>query len=240
MAVNQEKKKNKTVSTPIPKKAPVLKKDLFDTLDDFFTRKGKLFFYAGIGLTILFSLLLFDLKVSPGGDDSAYISRAFDFAHGFTFPGFSGPFYPIVLSIFIWIFGINLFILKLFSLLCMVGSMFFFYKTFSGKIPQTVVTLSFIILGINYSLLYYSSQTYSEAFFILLQSIFFWFAASKFTIEDLQKNSIGNYLVLGLLVLLLTLTRNIAFAAIIAVTFFFLINRKWKETLMWLGSDAVC
>ena len=39
--------------------------------------------------------LLFDVKISTGGDDSPYIEMAHDFIKGKTFPSWHGPLYPI-------------------------------------------------------------------------------------------------------------------------------------------------
>jgi hypothetical protein len=105
--------------------------------------------------------------------------------------------------------------------------------------PQVIATISFILLSINYSLLYYSSQTYSEAFYLLLQSIFFWYIAKKFLTETNEKNPVYQYLMLGLLLFLLTLTRNIAFAAIAAVIGYFILNKKWKSVAFSLGGFII-
>jgi hypothetical protein len=243
MATNHGKNRgitNKKTLITQPKKNKPVKKDLLDSLSDYFINRQKIIFFFGLALTLLFSILLFDVKVSPGGDDSAYITRAYDVVHGFTFPVFQGPLYPFVLSFFVWIFGINLIVLKCFSLLCVVFSVYLFYKTFADKMPPVIVGVTFILLSFNYSLLYYSSQTYSEAFYLLLQSILFWVMAKKFTGEDSEKRSLKDYFIVGLLVFLLTLTRNVALGALLAVIGYFVVTRKWKSLLMSFGSFTVC
>ncbi len=243
MATNREKNKtiaNKKTPAQQDKKSKHVKKDLLDSLSDYFIKREKVILFFGLALTLLFSLLLFDVKVSLGGDDSFYITKAYDVVHGFNFPGFQGPLYPFVLSFFVWIFGINLVILKSVSFLCIVISMVLFYKIFAGKMPPVVVGVSFILLSFNYSLLYYSSQTYSEAFYLLLQSILFWFMAKKFTGEESEKATLKDYFLLGLLIFLMTLTRNVALAALLAVLGYFVITREWKSLLMSFGSFTVC
>jgi hypothetical protein len=235
--VNPSKKTQvKQSASDQAKKSLTIKNDLLDTLDAFFARKEKLFLYLGLGLTALFAILLFDVKVGPGGDDSAYITRAYDFVHEFKYPGYQGALYPLVLSPFVWIFGVNLPLLKGLSLIFMLVSMYFFYKAFSlGKMPQTIVTLSFILLSFNYYLLYFSSQTYSEAFFLMIQAIFFWFMASRCINDTSDKKPLKTYLLLGLLLFLLSLTKNIAYAAIVAVVAYFILYGQWKSILLTLA-----
>jgi hypothetical protein len=89
---NKEKPENtKTKSSAAPK-------DLLDIIDQFFEKRSKTFFYISLGLTILFSLLLFDVKVGIGGDDSTYILRAYEFIKEGVYPGYQGPLYPMLLS----------------------------------------------------------------------------------------------------------------------------------------------
>ncbi|MCF6241729.1 MAG: hypothetical protein L3J74_10335 [Bacteroidales bacterium] len=109
--------------------------DLLQLIDAFFEKNQTLFFRIFLAVSFLFTLLLFNLKVSVGGDDANYIIRAYDFIHHFKYPAFQGPLYPMILSIFVGIFGINLPILKFFSTLLLTGHFVAFYYTFKNKIP---------------------------------------------------------------------------------------------------------
>jgi hypothetical protein len=210
-------------------------KDLLDILDNFFAGREKTILYMGLALTLLFSLLLFDVKVGPGGDDSAYVLRAYDFVHSFVYPGYQGALYPLVLSPFIWLFGIKLPLLKLLSLLFMMVSMFFFYKAFSKRLPQTIVALAFVLLSFNYYMLYFASQTYSEALFLMLQAIFFWYMATNFTNDTPVDQPLKKYFILGLILFLLSLTKNVAYAAVAATIGYFMLGKQWKSILLTLG-----
>jgi hypothetical protein len=227
-ANNQVNKKQITQPPQVKKNTPPPAKDILDSLDNFFLKREKFVLYIGLFLTILFSLLLFDVKVGPGGDDSAYIQRAYDFVHSFAYPGYQGALYPLLLSLFIWLFGIKLILLKFLSLIFMAVSMYFFYKAFSKKVPQSLLAISFILLSFNYYLLYFSSQTYNEAFFMMVQAIFFWYLAKNF-ILDKANPSYKNFLILGLLLFLLTLTKNVAYASIAAVIGYFILTKQWKS-----------
>ncbi|RLD70249.1 MAG: hypothetical protein DRJ10_20570, partial [Bacteroidetes bacterium] len=76
------------------------------------------------------------MKVSVGGDDANYIIKAWDFLNEFKFPSFQGPAYPVFLSLFIWLFGINLPVLKFISALFLLGHFVAFYYAFKNRIPS--------------------------------------------------------------------------------------------------------
>ncbi len=64
---------------------------VFDVAERWIKRKEKLLIFAVLLLSLIVSLLLFDSKVSPGGDDSAYIERAWQLAYEGKFPYFRDP-----------------------------------------------------------------------------------------------------------------------------------------------------
>ena len=99
MAKQAENIKNQKVANPAAKKvsAPGEEKDLFGKLNAYFDRRISWIFWVIMSVTFIFSLLLFDSRVSLSGDDSFYIIRASDFIHSFKYPGFQGSLYPIVL-----------------------------------------------------------------------------------------------------------------------------------------------
>ncbi|MEN8119006.1 MAG: hypothetical protein ABFS35_01605 [Bacteroidota bacterium] len=216
-------KKNKSIETP---------KDLLDSIDQFFTKKQSLLFKVFFGSTFLFTLFLFDMKVSVGGDDANYIIKAWDFINEFKFPSFQGPAYPVFLSLFIWLFGINLPILKFISTLFLVGHFVAFYYAFKNKIPSAILFSTLILISINAYLLFYGSQTYTETFFMCIQMLFFLFFFQNFIAKqpyDLAlKNQLKTYLYLGYFILALGLIRSIGYATIIVVILYFLSQRQWK------------
>jgi hypothetical protein len=218
------------------KNLPSPAKDLLDILDNFFSGKSKLFYFIALGLTILLACLLFDVKVGPGGDDSAYILRAYDFVHGFSYPGYQGPMYPFLLSPFILLFGIKLPLLKFLSLISLVISIVFLYKAFNKRIPGFILSGTLLLISINYFVLYFGSQTYSEAFFMMVQSIFFWYFASRILDRNPEQWILPQYIMMGFLMFLMTLTKSIAFAAVIAIAAFYIVNRRWKDLLYTTGS----
>jgi hypothetical protein len=228
-------KERKNAPDPVKKTvSPSGTKDLLGVLNDFFDKRLGWLIWVIMGLTFLFSLLLFDLRVSLSGDDSFYIIRASDFIHSFKYPAFQGSLYPMVLSLFVAIFGINLLPLKVLSLISVMGFMYLFFIAFRSRIPSILLVIVLVAMSVNSFLLYYASQTYNEAFYIFMQMVLVLvFFRSFIDIEQpiAFKDDIKRHLWLALSLLALTLTKNMGYSAVIAVTGYFLLRGQWKNLL---------
>ncbi|MBL0330949.1 MAG: hypothetical protein IPP64_16440 [Bacteroidetes bacterium] len=127
----KEKHQSKTISTSKGTAAQSRNKlELFDRLNNWFEKNDKKVFYSLLFFSTIFSFILFDAKVSDGGDDSSYIERAWSLLHENKFPYFQGPGYPIFLSIVVKLFGLNVIALKMSSVVCHFGFVWFTYKAF--------------------------------------------------------------------------------------------------------------
>ncbi len=209
-------------------------KDLLGIMDGFLDKRLGWMIWVILGITFLFSLLLFDSRVSLSGDDSFYIIRASDFLHSFKYPAFQGPLYPMVLSIFVAVFGISLVPLKVLSLISVLGFMYLFFIAFRTRIPSTLLVITLLAMSVNSFLLYYGSQTYNEAFYILVQMILVLVFFRKFIDveqEVSQKQDIKRHLILAVSLLALVLTKNVGYSAVMAVTGYFLLRGQWKNLL---------
>ena len=94
-----KKEKHPSKPNPTAKNAgsiSVSKSDLFEKLNAWFELNDKKIFYSLLFLSTLFSFIMFDAKVSDGGDDSSYIERAWSLLNEGKFPYFQGPGYPII------------------------------------------------------------------------------------------------------------------------------------------------
>jgi len=229
--------------TKKPTERASVKKDMLFNLDNFFQKRLKVIFYISLFATFIFSLLLFSHKVSAGGDDSAYIIRSFRFIKDFRFPSFQGPLYPIVLSPFIAIFGVNIVPLKALSLIFIIGHLCFLHITFKNKIPATIHAFTLIILSVSASFLYFASQTYVEAFYLFVQSIGVWFFIKYFIDAENDKfrlkEDYKKYLYLGLIILLMGLTRSVGYAMLGVVLVYFILYRKWGSILPSIGGFGI-
>ncbi len=116
------------------------------------------------------------------------------------------------------------------------------YRVLIDNVPPLVMTITLLLLTVNSSLLYYSSQTYTEAFFLFLQSLTF-FLFFKLFVGKVHPGSFKtlavNHLILSVLLLGLVLTRPIGFASVLAIAVFFLLKAEWKNILYFLGSFAL-
>lgn len=236
-------KEHKPLTPTVKKTHTVIEKpDLLGTLDAYFDKRMGWIIWVILGLTFVFSLLLFDSRVSLSGDDSFYIIRASDFIHSFKYPAFQGSLYPIVLSVFVAVFGINLIPLKVLSLLSIMGFMYLFFISFKSRIPSTLLVITLLALSINSFLLYYSSQTYNEAFYMLVMMFVVWVFFTKFSDVDTSpdfKTDIKRHLWLAISLLALTLTKNMGYSAVIAVVAYFTLKGQWRNLLFSVASFAV-
>lgn len=134
--------------------------------------KTEIYFWIIMIVTLVFGLLLFNLRIDEGGDDSTYICRAMDVVSSGTYPTFQGPLYPWFLAIFVAIWGPNLIVLKLTSLVCVLGGHYVFYKVARKKMNTSHLLVVLGLMSINSLYLFFSSQTYSESLYALVQYAF--------------------------------------------------------------------
>lgn len=203
----------------------------FARWEDFFRKNLKIVFYISLFLTVILGIYLFDVKIHEGGDDSNYIEMAYNFLKGKSFPSWHGEFYSILMSLPILIFGLNVVILKILSFLFIIGHLIFFYLAFKDRVSPFLLAIVLLIISVNANILFFSSQTYTEALFLLLQAMAVYFLLK---LTDYLKENKLNYLehwkywlITGFLIFLLTITRNIGITFLIAVIVFFLFTGKY-------------
>lgn len=242
---NEPKAGKTAISQPLKRsksKAAAPGGQLFDRLNLFLESRMKVIFWVLFAGTTLLSILLFDIRFSLTGDDSAYVIRAADFIRHFTYPGFQGPLYPIVLSPVVLIFGISAVPLKSLSILFLMGYFYFTYRAFRGRIPALLTVSVLLLSAVNAFILYYASQTYSEMFYMFLQAAAISFLFSRF-IDDQPGRPLNKdvrlHLLLGLCILALGLTRSIGFTVALAIPAFFLLRGQWRHFLMVIASVAL-
>src|SRR6185312_3287940 len=218
---------------------------LFERLNKWFDGRANILTIVILSLSFLFSLLLFQARMDIGGDDSAYLERAFNFVHKGEFPIFQGPLYPLVLSMFVAPFGINIVLLKFLSIVFNIVGLWFFYKAFYKRLPSFVFYPVFFIAAINSYILNFASLTYNEAFFTMLQYIFFFIffklidSGETTDLAGNIKESFKLWLPSGLLIFMLILTRNIAFVCLGGLVLYLVINKQYKHVLYLVGAFLV-
>ncbi|MCL3780928.1 tetratricopeptide repeat protein [Prolixibacteraceae bacterium JC049] len=214
-----------------------------DEVSQWGERNKRYIFYFGVVATLLFSFLLFNYTVSTGGDDSGYIIAAKHFKEGAKFPTWHGAFYPIFLSWFMTLIGgINVVAFKLISLVLMLGHFILFFRTFKDKTPVLGFVWSVVTVATSGYLLYYASQTYSEALFLFLQALifFFFYKNEKQLVEEpFSKQSLLKWSVLSLFMFALAITRNVGLGVVIALIGYLAIQRKYKAIVPVFGFFTV-
>ncbi len=211
---------------------------VLEQLNIWFEKHDKKVFYTLLFLSTLFSLLLFDSKVSEGGDDSSYIERAWAFLQNGTYPYFQGPGYPLALSLIVKLFGLNVIALKFFSVLCQIGFVVFTYLAFQKRIPYLVLFAVISFISFNQFIQYYASQTFTETFFLFVQSVCLFIVfkiidtiKTEETWMEVLKNNYLKWLSFGVVFVLLSISKSIAFVSIVGVALYFLLNKNYKQLI---------
>jgi hypothetical protein len=207
------------------------------TLDGFFEKYIKVSLPVSIILSVIFGALLFDVKISTGGDDSHYIEMANDYLKGRAFPSWHGPLYSIFLSLPMLFLGVNVIMLKMVSFIFIIGHLILFYYTFRNKLSPTLFIFVMLIVAVNSTILYFASQTYSEAMFMFLQSLIIYIFLHVYL--SFQSSGAMSFkqealylLIIGFFVMLTSLTRDIGIAGLLAMILFLLIDKKFRAAIM--------
>lgn len=206
---------------------------LFDRWEKWISNNSNITCISLVILSLLFSVLLFDVKISEANDDSLYIEGAYNFSkdihHEFTA---NAPLYPLLLSIPVKIFGINLIVLKSLSILFFLLSQVAMFFAFRNRIPYLVLIPVILIVSINSYFLYFASQTFTECLYILLQALLL---LSVFSLPDVKgkisAKLFAPFLFAGLMLFFIGFCKNIAVGSIVAVVFFLILQRKFWQLL---------
>ena len=174
-------------------------------------------------------LLLFDAKMHVGGDDSDYVMSAHAFLMGNAFPLWHGSFYPIFLSLIMIFAGFNVVIFKVVSVILTLINFWIFYVTFKNKVAPPALFFALAVTAFSYYLAFFGSTTYSEPLFVFLQSVTFYFFFKCDESGTLKGYKLVlTWLIFGLCMFLLSITRNIGLGVIISVAGYFLLTKKYR------------
>ncbi|MBR4267326.1 MAG: hypothetical protein IKQ46_14850 [Bacteroidales bacterium] len=246
---NSIKKKNTKSESKSVKNSKKQSVTTLDSFENYFQKRSKFFHYGITALAFLMSIILFNPDVSVGGDDSTYIEQSYKFAEGLAFPDWHGPFYPIFLSFFYHLSGLNIILYKMLSVLMFTGSVFFTYKIFAKCANYFTATCVSFLSAISLMLLNYASSTYTEPMFMFLQALLlYWVIRIDFNNEDLLwaedrkkywKNVLLNYSVIAFLAYVLYQTRTLAIIAIPSVLLLLLVYKRFKTAGVFIGFTVV-
>jgi hypothetical protein len=204
----------------------------WDKANRTLTEKHAILAVTAVIIYLFFSFFTFSLRISEGGDDSTYIIRAISFLEEGKFPQFQAPLYPLILASFIAVFGTRIVILKLSSWVFLSLSIFLLGKAMYNRVSAITFWGIILALIVNHHFLYFGSQTYSEAFFMALQSLFLLYFFRTSEKYENRAIPVGNAFAISVLLLTLYLTRTLAIVAVPAVVLFFFIRGQKKAAWM--------
>jgi len=238
MAKTHKPVKNQPIKSKIPVKPESA--SFFDKSEALLKKYQYIFFGISAFLSLLFGLLLFDVKISEANDDSLYVEAGYNFAKDFrNYYTANAPLYPMVLSLPIRVAGINIILLKSFSLIFSLLHIFFLFKAFKNRLPLLVLIPTLFIISVNSSFQYFASQTFTESFFMMLQALFIWAFIKVYEVENRNEIIPSNWkqwLLLGLISFLTTLCKNLAIASLLVMIFYFAINLRFRQIVFTILS----
>lgn len=214
-------------------------------LEHWFVENSTKVFYGLSFLCLLFSVIFFNARISEAHDDALYLEAGWRFINEFPdyFYTQNAPLYPLFLALLTKIFGFNLIVFKLFSVLFNLLGFMLFYKAFEKKVPYVVFVPVAVFAAINHLIMYYASMTFTEAFYFFLQGLFF-FCATK-TIETLAKAEADFlaqwklWLMLGLSMFLMSTAKSGAIVVVPAMILYFFIEKNYKALAFSTGSYLI-
>lgn len=204
-------------------------------VDAFIDRHWHLLLALILLTSTLFIGLTFDPKVSIGGDDSWYVLAAQDFWNGVAFPSWHGSLYSIILSPFIALLGISLVPLKFLSVLFTLAAVWLLAVAFRKQISPLSWLIGIALFALTPHLVALASTTYSEPLFLLIQSAIFYtlFVYEAKTDASVKQKGLWLFL-LAFLTFALALTRNVGYAAFLALLIYFLaLRRDWRAGTLY-------
>lgn len=226
-----------TASRTVAKTVDVkpIRPSIFERFETFASKNEKWLMFGTFILSLICSILLFDMKVSIGGDDSAYVERAYNYIHKGKYPYYQGPGYPLVLALLMKLFGFKLGVFKLFSLIFYTGHVVLTWYAFRKKIPYMMLIFMVGFAVVSDYMQYYASQTWSEAFYMFVQAVVLWIVMKIVSIEKQEDTVMGDikkrwylWLGVGLAFAFLAMTKTVAIFGIIAPLVYFIIQKKYR------------
>lgn len=210
------------------------KSDLFVSLENWIDSRKLYLLFLLMAITTVLAFWQFNPRLSFATDDAGYINRAYLFLTEGKFPTYQGPMYPIFLSLVVALKGVDLVSLKYASLFLIVLHIGLFAAAFYKKVPNVVLLLVLLTFSLNPYYLYYASHTFNEAFMMVMQAIVFWILMRS--LPEMEENSSlkstwKQWLIFGVMMLLLHQTKSISIVAFLAFTVYFLVKKKWLQAV---------
>ena len=209
-------------------------KSLFDKIESWVLKNDNSLLYLFLGLSLFLSFMLFNARISEAHDDALYLEGGWRYVNEFPkyFYTQNAPLYVLFLGLMTKLFGFKLLLFKLFNVIFNFFAVFFFYKSFNKRIPYLVLIPVMVFVSCNHLIQYYASMTFTEAFYLFLQSLFFfWFLKlyDALQIEPNGQKHLKLWLMLGLFTFLIATCKSGAIVALPVIILYFLMEKQWKN-----------
>ncbi len=240
--------KNKINKTPSKSNTKQVEKKDF-VLADFLAPYSNIIGYLLTALAFVMALFVFVPDVSVGGDDSTYLESAYKFANGTAFPTWQGPVYPMLLGYLSHLFGFHIILFKFLSVLFFAASVFLTHRLLSKFADAFTAVAVSAVSAVSYMLLLYASSTYTEPFFMMLQSGFLLYLLEIMEREPqwsaldsgaMWKKYCLNFGLLAVLAYVMFQTRSLAIVVIPSVIVYLLLAKKYKPAAVFAGVSVLC
>lgn len=223
---------------------PTTSANVFDKLDLWGEKNNTKLLAAFLILSLFFSFMLFNARISEAHDDALYLEGGWRYVH--EFPKFfytqNAPLYVMFLGLMIKIFGFKLLLFKVFNVIFNFFAVFFFYKAFYKRIPFAVFIPVMVFVSCNHLIQYFASMTFTEAFYLFLQALFFYYFVKLYdalSADPNPRHHLKRWLMLGLFTFLIATCKSVAIVAVPALILFFLIEKQWMNAVFSLGAFLV-
>ena len=219
-------------------------KMIFDKIEAWGINNNQKLLFTFLALSLFFSFMLFNARISEAHDDALYLEGGWRYVN--EFPNYfytqNAPLYVLFLGLLTKIFGFKLLLFKLFNVVFSFFAVFFFYKSFYKRIPVVVLIPVMLFVSCNHLIQYYASMTFTEAFYLFLQSLFFFWFFKLYDALQIEPNGskhIKLWLLVGLFAFLIATCKSVAIVVVPVLILFFLLEKQWKNAGLALVSYLI-
>lgn len=217
---------------------------VFEKIEVWGANNEKKLLFLFLGLSLLFSFMLFNARISEAHDDALYLEGGWRYVN--EFPNYfytqNAPLYVLFLGLLTKLFGFKLLVFKLFNVVFSFFAVFFFFKAFYKRIPFVVFIPVMIFVSCNHLIQYYASMTFTEAFYLFLQALFFYWFFKLHDALHTEPNGMKHiklWLMVGLFTFLIATCKSVAIVAVPVLIVFFLLAKQWKNAGLALGAYLI-
>lgn len=213
----------------------------FDKFEAWCKKNDQKLLYFFLCLCLLFSALLFNARISEAHDDALYLEGGWRYVHEFPdyFYTQNAPLYVMFLGLLVKVFGFKLILFKIFNVIFNFFAVFFIFRAFHKRVPYAVFIPVMVFVSCNHLIQYFASMTFTEAFYLFLQSLFFYYFFKLYDALQIEPNGSRHWklwLMLGLFTFLISACKSVAIVGVPALILFFLLEKQWKNAAFSLGA----